>query len=625
LIIVTGSMRGLRRAVVLPLLVAALLSPVGCGHQRPTNGFIRVDQVGFLPGETKTAYLLSPRDATGTRVTAVDADGREVWTGKVSASRGGWNSRYGFVQPIDVTALKRAGTYRLKVDGRVAAESPPFRVGTAAALFGPLTANSVQYFRAHRDGADQRVPAHLSDRRATVYDVPSFGASGHASGPLVPVGGPVDVDGGWYDAGDYEKFTHTTAYALILMLTVQRDHPGPAGLATENRHGLDWLDKMWDGRSRTLYSQVGIGVGVATGDHYLLGDHDSWRLPQADDVPAAPGDAAYYLRYRPVFRAAAPGQPISPNLAGRVAAAFAVAAQVEAADDERLARQHLAAAADLFALADTDPASALVTSQPRDFYPEDTWHDDLALAATELARAGLELHDSRAAGWERQATHWAKTVLDDQYTDTLSVYDVSALADAELGPLLTGRPVGGAETTVAALHRDLRARVAAAAARAAHDPFGAAAGTGSSDYAALELSYAATADLYRTVTGDSRYAAFATGQRGVALGANGWGTSLVVGAGTTYPRCPHDQIADLSPDRPEPTGAVVNGPNHASRVRQVLAETRPSPCTHAADFAEFNRRDSEYTDDAGDSANTEPAIDFTATGLFAFALAAGRP
>jgi len=609
----------------LPLLaVAALLTVVaGCSAPPPPRprpapsrpvaeiGFVRVDQVGFRPGETKTAYLLSRRPAAGEPVSALDAAGHRAWSGRVGPSRGAWNDRFGFVQPIDLTALRAPGTYHLRVEGAVTAESPPFGVGPAP--YAQPAADAVRYFRDHRDRA------HVADRQATVYAAPSFGDDGRAAGPLVPTGGPVDVAGGWYDAGDYEKFTSTAAYALILMLIVQRDHPAVPGLAAETRYGLDWLDRMWTGT--TLYTQVGIGDSITGGDHAFLGDHDTWRLPQADAAPAAPDDPAHFQRHRPVFAAAAPGAPISPNLAGRVAAAFALAAQVEAADDPDRSRAHLDAAAGLFARADTDPTGDLVTTEPRDYYPEDTWHDDLALAATELARAGTAGHDARAAGWERQAAHWARAVVDDQYTDTLSVYDVSALADAELGPLLAGTPVGGAEVTPAEVEGDLRSRVAAAARTASGDPFGAAAGSGGSDYAQLELSYAAVAGLYRAATGDRKYAAFATAQRGVVLGANGWGTSLVVGSGTTFPRCPHDPAADLTPHRPEPIGAVVNGPNAAGRVRELIRGSRPSPCSHAGDFAQFDRPDTAYTDDAGVSANTEPAIDFTATGLLAFALA----
>lgn len=604
------------RALRLLAGAAALAFSAGCSSPNPApprgiSGYVRIDQVGFRPGETKTAYLLSPREAAGERVTAVDAAGNPRWAGTVAASRGTWNSHYGFVEPIDLTTLRSPGTYRLHVDGAVTAWSPTFRIDTT--LYAPLTANAVHYFHEHRDNA------HPADQQATVYQVPHFGADDHATGPLEPVGGPVDVAGGWYDAGDYEKFTCTTAYALILMLIVQRDHPAVAGLADETRYGLGWLDKMWNGH--TLLTQVGLGDGITDGGRYYLGDHDTWRLPQADATPVTPTDPSYYQRHRPGFPAATGGDPISPNLAGRTAAAFALAAELEAADAPSAARAHLDAAAALLARADTHPVGDLVTTEPRDYYPEDTWHDDLALATTELARAGFALHDSRSAGWEQQAAHWARAVVDDQYTDTLSVYDVSALTDAELGPLLTTTPIHGAEVDTPTVYRDLRARVAAAATAASHDPFGAAGGAGGSDYAALQFSYAAIADLYRTATGDQQYAAFATAQRAVALGANGWGTSLVIGAGTTYPQCPHDPAADLTPQRPEPIGGVVNGPNNATRVRQLIRQTRPSPCAHAGTFAQFDRPPTAYVDDAGVSATTEPAIDFTATSLLAFALA----
>jgi hypothetical protein len=68
-------------------------------------------------------------------------------------------------------------------------------------------------------------------------------------------------------------------------------------------------------------------------------------------------------------------------------------------------------------------------------------------------------------------------------------------------------------------------------------------------------------------------------------------------------------------------GAVVNGPNRADRVHEILADPRPSPCASNA-FAPFDRDDIHYVDDMRVSANNEPSIDFTATGLLAFALTA---
>ncbi|MGK5684900.1 glycoside hydrolase family 9 protein [Actinoplanes sp. URMC 104] len=612
---------------VLAALFAGVLLAAGgvaCDGPSAPEALVRVDQVGYAAGETKTAYLLSPRAAADVRVEVVDADGEVALSPRVGAARGAWNERFPEVRPIDLTGLPADHVYRIKVEGAVRAESPPFRVGSAAELFQPLARHSLEYFRNHRDGADQvpgpwqRTAAHLSDREATVYAPPSFDDSGGITADLESVGGPVDVEGGWYDAGDFLKFTHTTAYAVTVMLVAQRDGLVGEGLADEARHGAAWLGKMWDDDNEVLHTQVGIGSGSRAGG--FLGDHDTWRLPETDDrLDVRPGDERYYQRYRPVFRAAGPGEPISPNLAGRVAAAFALAAQVAEPGE---ARTYLDAAAHVFGLARTEDVGELVTAEPRSFYPEDRWTDDLALGATELALAGRRLGDARTPEWTRTAAGWARANADARGAGGLSVYDVGVLADAELVRLFGP---GSGEGAVAL--RDLRRRLDAGQRAAAGNPLGAAAGFGGYDYAARQLGYVAAAELYEHVSGDRRYAGFATAQRGVVLGANGWGTSLVVGAGTTYPRCPHDQIATLTRTGAaglSMAGAVVNGPNSAGRVNELQATSGPVTCRTDA-FAAFDRPDAHYADDSRVSANTEPSIDFGATGLLAFALLAGRP
>ncbi|GIF15440.1 hydrolase [Actinoplanes teichomyceticus] len=589
-------------------MILLLLVTTSCEAPRPAPrpvrpaALVRLDQVGWATGESKVAMLLAPADVTGAKATVVDERGRAVRTVAAGPGRGAWNAHYRAVHPLDLSDLRTPGTYRVRVDDRVRAESPPFRIDTAPALYTPLLADAVRYFQAHRDGAGQvdgpwrRSPAHLADRAATVYETPA-----DEDTSLESTGTTIDVEGGWYDAGDYLKFTHTTAYALILLQLVRRDGPAPATLAAEIDHGLAWLTKMY--RDGVLYTQV----GVAGNDHFL-GDHDSWRLPQDDDaLVVQPGDRRYYQRYRPVFRAAEPGEPISPNLAGRVAAAFALAAQLDAADDPGRAHTRLDTAARIFGQADIS-AGDLVTTVPHAFYPERSWADDLALGAAELALAGKALDDPRAAEWVDQAERWADAAAGGD--DGLSVYDVTPLADAELYRLA---PAGE-------LVDDLRGRLNGAVEAAAADPMGAASGSGGADYAARQLGWAATAALYRRMTGDDRYAAFATAQRAVVLGANGWGMSLVIGAGDAYPRCPHDQIATLT--RTPMTGAVVNGPNTAERVESLeLAQAR-TLCSAGA-YTRFDRPDAQYLDDMRISATNEPSIDFTATGMLAFALAAG--
>jgi hypothetical protein len=204
------------------------------------------------------------------------------------------------------------------------------------------------------------------------------------------------------------------------------------------------------------------------------------------------------------------------------------------------------------------------------------------------------------------------------------VYDLSTLADAELASSLTSAPTDDTDTDPAALRSDMQRRLNAAVAATGGNPMGAAAGNGGSDYAARQLGYVATAELYEHTFNDDQYAAFATAQRGVVLGANGWGTSLVVGVGSTYPQCPHDQIATLTKGPASGlrmTGAVINGPNSADRVHQLLENQETGSCTGGS-LVRFDRDDAHYVDDMRISANNEPSIDFTATGLLAFALMA---
>ncbi len=52
---------------------------------------------------------------------------------------------------------------------------------------------------------------------------------------------------------------------------------------------------MWDDTKGVLYFQVGIGDG----NNKILGDHDTWRLPEADDkLNTNVGNDDYFIKYR---------------------------------------------------------------------------------------------------------------------------------------------------------------------------------------------------------------------------------------------------------------------------------------------------------------------------------------
>jgi hypothetical protein len=580
------------------------------------GGVVRVNQLGYGALGDKAAYVMTRDAAAGARYQVVDRYGRRVLSGRVGGDAGEWNATYRHVYQLDLSALKVPGRYRLQVPG---VASAAFRIrADADQLATGAKDKAVTFFTEQRDGANVvpgrlgRQPAHLRDRAALVYDTPVFvdPDSDQTVGELHRIGGPVDVEGGWYDAGDYLKFTHIAAYSESLLWASARDARRPdRRVLAEARHGLDWLDKMWDEQTRTLYIQVGVGAGNV--EETFVGDHDVWRLPEVDDHLTDPSER--FLRNRPVFRAAAPGKPISPNLAGRTAAAFALAAQVDT--NPATARRHLATAAQIYAQAQTKNVGQLVTSLPFAFYPETAWRDDLELGATELALAAKRLGDPRAGAWLKQAGYWASQYIEHEAGgDTFNLYDVSALAHADLI-----RAARGDHQLVGKLVGDLRAQLQIGVDRASADPFRAGAQYDNFDAVPHAFGLAATARLYRKVTGDRRYDDFGAQQLDWNFGANAWGVSFMVGVGQNAERCPHHQIANITGK--ELTGAVVNGPNSADLFEEGLGDyldgMNPCPADGSDQYAEFTGHGSRYVDDVRSWQASEPADDFAAIAVYA--------
>lgn len=616
----------------LSVLAGCVADPslAGAEASATPDAVIRVDQVGYGVGETKRAFVMSDAGTlNGARFTVLDVNGAEVLSGELSKGSTGWNDTYSAVRTVDFSAVDDPGRYSIQVDGPdLHSKSPSFAVAPVETLAQPLADLSVHFFQAQRDGVDvlphvmDRKPSHLLDQQATVYGTPPYDNDGAtlAVDALTPeFRDAVDVSGGWFDAGDFLKFTSTSAYATSQQLLSLRHsaEPNPA-LSAEADFGLAWLDRMWDPSTRTLFLQVGIG----NGNEHVRTDHDVWRLPESDDAAnVEPGDPDYTISHRPVFAANAPGEPIPPSVAGRVAAAFALDAQrLVAGGDVDRARVRLDAAAQIFEQADTAPAdeAALSTAVPAQFYPETSWQDDLEFAAVELATAARAVGDDRADSWQGQAAEWASAYIASDATGTLGVADVSALAHADLIAL--------DDDSTPLLLDDLRRQLDSGVAHAAEDPFEGGASTLDFDSVPFTFGLIATASLYETASGDDEYRDFATQQRAWLLGANAWGTSFMIGAGTTYPRCPEHQVANLHEGPDELLGAVVNGPNAAEKLEDLNRfDTMRECAANGADdvpYTAFDGRGSRYLDDVGAWQTVEPSLDFTAAALLAFTLTA---
>ena len=575
-------------------------------------------------------------------------------------------------------------------------------------------------------------PGHLKDKSARVYETPPLDSNDYIDNlppapPLVSAQLPnIDADGGWWDAGDYMKYVETVSYTTALMQIGIRDFPNQMGanakvnppappasvsyagasgpgapqssdFTGEAKFGIRWLMKMWDDKTRTLYYQVDnsqdwdyYGEGnpsSATGNcggtyatpYCLITEYDIWTLPQAADNLQQPGDprpcdpyTTFFICDRPVYVAGPAGSPISPNLAGRLAADFALCYQLNRMTDASLAKQCLKNAEDIFALADTsfpDPAptvgsgtcgNCLLTISPFDGYPENVWEDDMELGATELYFAlqsanrarDLPDHDltdqdlppglphTNPTDYLSQAARFARNYITNIYdagdTDTLNLYDVSGLAHFELYRALemAGNPSGLALSQSTIREQFLR-QVDDAIHRAANDPwgFGYQWSYGDTTSHGAGLSVMASEAYYLTKSESKSEAKSKTydtySQRWLAniLGANSWGSSFIVGDGTTFPNCIQHQVANLagaldgtSGGTPVLWGAATEGPaSYASSG--VVDGMILCPANGVDAFRKFDGNAGTfdpsqvalYRDNMQSYSTTEPGIDLTST------------
>ena len=182
---------------------------------------VRVNQVGYATNGAKVAYAMLPRKVGSVRFEVVTPYG-VVYRGVSTDDAGAWNANYKAVYKLSFSGLRLPGQYRVRLLSPATAVSPGFAIGDGTQLYRQLVDNSVRYFTSERDGADvdpsvlSRQPANLTDKKAFVYADPRYDDNDNLLGSLKKTGGPVDVAGGWFDAGGgYEKFAYTATYAEI--------------------------------------------------------------------------------------------------------------------------------------------------------------------------------------------------------------------------------------------------------------------------------------------------------------------------------------------------------------------------------------------------------------------------
>src|SRR5262244_1980415 len=100
------------------------------------SAFVRVNQVGYVSGGAKRAYLMASAAETAATFVIKNSGGTTVFGPvAIGANLGSWSGNYANVYALDFNNLVTAGTYTIAVNGPIAANSPSFKIDTAANVY----------------------------------------------------------------------------------------------------------------------------------------------------------------------------------------------------------------------------------------------------------------------------------------------------------------------------------------------------------------------------------------------------------------------------------------------------------------------------------------------------------
>src|SRR6266487_3462830 len=204
-------MQDLRFGGLLPLV---LLASQGFGP-RPTDA-IRLNQTGFYPGAPKAAFIVGAAGETFRVLTTDLSD--TAFTGRLGPPRGTALSS-DTTRAADFSALRTRGRYVVLVPGLGA--SHPFAIQPRMHEELVRAALKAFYFQRASLRLEPRYagnwsrPAGHADTRVLVH--PSAASDGR------PAGTVISSSGGWYDAGDYNKYIVNSGITVATLFSLYED------------------------------------------------------------------------------------------------------------------------------------------------------------------------------------------------------------------------------------------------------------------------------------------------------------------------------------------------------------------------------------------------------------------
>jgi endoglucanase len=275
---------------------AAICLNFSINAQQNYSTSIVVDQFGYTPNANKVAILRQPKVGYDSNIILVGGGKlilKDAATDKIVYTSDLISWKNGATDPVsgdkvwwfDFSSFKTEGTYYI-ADDNSGEKSAKFEISTK--IYDNVLKAAVKSFYYQRTGFAKTMPyagagwvdgaSHvgpLQDKNCRIYN-----GKNNASTEK-------DLSGGWYDAGDYNKYTPWTASYITSMLLAYKENPtawtddynipesgnGIPDLIDEVKWGMDWLLKMnqSDGSSLSIVALASASPPSAATGQSLYG------------------------------------------------------------------------------------------------------------------------------------------------------------------------------------------------------------------------------------------------------------------------------------------------------------------------------------------------------------------
>lgn len=557
--------------------------------------YLRINQLGYLPTDSKVAVCLSNEKIENPTVELFSALTGKKIDYKLKVESCGEFYQFGSTFRLNFSDFTHEGSFFLSVNGT---KSPNFRIATD--VYNGAADFLLNYMRQQRCGYNPSLDqiCHQHDG----YEV--MGVPNEKSTKKV------DARGGWHDASDYLQYTTTSANAIYQLLFAYKNNPHAFGdkygadgklgangipdILDEARWGLEWLCRM-NPEKEVYYNQIADDR-----------DHASFRLPSEDFVDYGWGEG----KGRPVYLVSNEPQGLlkyknrsngKASTVGKFASSFSLGAQLLAQFDNAFAEKLAEKAKDAFEYGLKFPGvSQTAPGRSPYFYEEDNWTDDMELAAITLfdqTKDEKYLKHAVAFGRMEPFTPWMGS-------DTARHYQWYPFVNLGHFDIVKN---GNAKVQKEFI-TNTRNAIERVQLRANENPFrnGVPFIWCSNN---LVTAMATHCHLYRAITSDNQFLEMETSLRDWLFGCNPWGTSMVVGL-PSYGDTPHDPHSALWVNHKiAVNGGLVDGPVYGAIFNGLWGVH----LSQEDEYAKFQSDWAFYHDDWSDYSSNEPTMDGTAS------------